>query len=260
MFGPCCVIRLCSPVLVYGGWESRGGENPDGGAPHICTGVVAAAAAIYWSTGAWFGKLLNASGVAEQAGRCLQPGFISTSASNSPVLVYGAGFEVVFFVYGHACASCCLTPLSLYRRVCMAATCTPFLASMPGGRRWTQPQIRCAGVNLRFAGSWCSSSSVSCFEKREKKQPCLICCCNSSWSGMDSNQVFMRLYSPIPTVCTQSYKKEKRRHFKIQFGFKKACLNCKKYWTSARDFGIWVKIEIPLQDLLYYWAITSIPS
>jgi len=54
--------------------------------------------------------------------------------------------------------------------------------------------------------------------------------------------------------------KKKMRHFKIQLGFKKLCLNCKKYQTSARDFGIWAKIEIPLQDLSHYWAIISIPS
>lgn len=131
----------------------------------------------------------------------------------------------------------------------------------------------CLGVkdepNHRFGVLGLTSNLLAAVEapalflvlRREKKtQPCLICSCNSSWSGMNCNQVFMWLYTPIPTVCTQSYKKEKKRHFKILSGFKKACLNCKKYWTSARDFGIWVKTEIPLQDLLHYWAITSISS
>lgn len=164
MFGPCCVIRLCSLVLMYrgwsraGGWESRGGESRDGSSPQTCAGIAGAAAVIYSSLRAWFGKLLNTSGVAERAGRWLQPGFIITSASDSPVLVYGAGLRV-FLVYSHARPSC-----SLHVCVGMTATRTPFLANMSGGKRWTQPQIRHARVNLLLTGSWHSSSPVSCFE------------------------------------------------------------------------------------------------
>lgn len=147
--------------------------------------------------------------------------------------------------------------------VYMAARGMSILTTMPGGkkdepsRRFGTPGLTSNSLAANTAPALLLVSSTG------GKKPCFICSCNSSWSGLDF--VFKSLcdytaQSPEYVHKAIKKKKKKMRHFKIQPGFKKVCLNCKKYGTSARDFGVLVKIEILLQDLLHYWAIISIPS
>lgn len=125
--------------------------------------------------------------------RALIPAWLYNQLSTQhPALVYGAG--LVFLLYSHAQQSCCLYAWMSLHDCNMHA-----LLSFVGK---DEPSCRFDLLGLTSDSLAADAAPVQFLvlsKENKKHQPCLICFCTSSWSGLDFIQVFMLLYSSIPT-------------------------------------------------------------